>query len=176
MILLISISIIAFIFSIFSLTSFFVHTAVYFIILTFLTSGLIYYIVGSTYVSIMLFIVYVGAVAILFIFCVMLLNLQSDVSSIQRIRYYAYIPFFILSIFIAFFVYLFFFQTNTLVFYFDWPTFYYSFYSKDHVFLSSFFTVFSFYIVIIGLILFAVTVFVTALLQKTNHDSPLVKN
>jgi NADH:ubiquinone oxidoreductase subunit 6 (subunit J) len=165
-----------FMFSIFSLTSFFVHTAVYFIILTFLASGLIYYIVGSTYVSIMLFIVYVGAVAILFIFCVMLLNLQSDISSFQRIRYYAYIPFYIVSIVLAFFIYLFFFQNNTLIFYFDWPTFYYSFYSKDHVFLSSFFTIFSFYIVIIGLILFAVTVFVTALLQKTNYDSLLDKN
>jgi NADH:ubiquinone oxidoreductase subunit 6 (subunit J) len=176
MILLIIISIIAFMFCILSLTSFFVHTAVYFMILTFLSSGLIYYIVGSTYVSMMLFIVYVGAVAILFIFCVILLNLQSNISSFQKLRYYSYIPFYIISIFISFFLYFFFFQTNTLVFYFDWPTFYYSFYSKDHVFLSTFFTIFSFYIAIIGLILFAVTLFVTALLQKTNNDSYLEKN
>lgn len=163
MFLTIFIALLALIFSVLSMASFSAHSAVYYIILTFLCSGLIYYILGSTYVSIMLFIVYVGAVAILFIFCVMLLNLRNDISTVN-FRYYAYLPILLVSLLAAFYFYSEVFQLNMTLGYFDWPAFHYSFYSKDHMFLSTFYTLNSFYIMLIGLLLFFVTVAVTALL------------
>jgi NADH:ubiquinone oxidoreductase subunit 6 (subunit J) len=53
------------------------HAAIYCMILSFLFSGIVYYLLTSTYLAMMLFVVYVGAVAMLFVFCVMLLNLVS---------------------------------------------------------------------------------------------------
>lgn len=162
--LLLFIAFITFVFSIFSMASFSAHSAVYFIILTFLSSGLIYYIVGSTYVSIILFIVYVGAVAMLFIFCVMLLNLKNNLS-VNSFRYYAYLPFIFFAFLGALYAYSYFFQINVVLSYLDWPTFNYSFHSKDYMFLSTFFTLNSFYIMLIGILLFFVTVAVTAILS-----------
>lgn len=162
MLLTLFIAILVVIFSILSMASFSAHSAVYFIILTFLATGLIYYIIGSTYVSIMLFIVYVGAVAMLFIFCVILLNLRNTVET-ARLKYYAYYPTLFITIFLAFYVYFSYFQLNTTFSYFDWPSFNYSYYSKDHMFLSTFYTMNSFYVIIIGLLLFFVTIAVTAL-------------
>jgi NADH-quinone oxidoreductase subunit J len=164
MILAVFISFLALVFSIFSMASFSAHSAVYFIILTFLASGLVYYIVGSTYVSIMLFIVYVGAVAMLFIFCVILLDLRNNLFG-SKLKYYTYYPLLFLSILISFYVYFYFFQVNSFVVYFDWPSFEYYFYSKDHSFLSTFYTLHAFYVIIIGLLLFFVTVIVTAILS-----------
>lgn len=154
----------ALLFSVFSMASFSAHSAVYFIILTFLSTGLIYYIIGSTYVSMMLFIVYVGAVAILFIFCVMLLNLKNDIKP-QPLKFYLYLP--ILLFLIIGFVYfhIYYFQLNSNFIYFDWPAFNYNYYSKDHSFLSTFYTMNSPYILIIGVLLFFVTIAVTALLS-----------
>ena len=152
------------IFSVFSMASFSAHSAVYFIILTFLSTGLIYYIIGSTYVSIMLFIVYVGAVAMLFIFCVMLLNLKNAIKS-QPLKFYLYLPALLILVFTFVYLHVYYFQLNSNFSYFDWPAFSYNFYSKDHSFLSTFYTINSPYILIVGILLFFVTVAVTALLS-----------
>jgi NADH-quinone oxidoreductase subunit J len=53
------------------------HAAIYCMILSFLFSGVVYYLLTATYLAMMLFVVYIGAVAMLFVFCVMLLNLSS---------------------------------------------------------------------------------------------------
>jgi NADH:ubiquinone oxidoreductase subunit 6 (subunit J) len=158
------IAFLALIFSVFSMASFSAHSAVYFIILTFLCTGLIYYIIGSTYVSIILFIVYVGAVAILFIFCVILLNLKNSIKS-APLKFYLYFPILIFLVLTFVYIYTFYFELNSNFIYFDWPAFSYNYYSKDHIFLSTFYTLNSAYIFIIGLLLFFVTVAVTALLS-----------
>jgi len=163
MLLTLFIALLVVVFSILSMASFSAHSAVYFMILTFLATGLIYYIVGSTYVSMMLFIVYVGAVAMLFIFCVMLLNLRNTLES-ARLKYYAFYPMLFITFCLSVYVYFTYFQLNTSIAYFDWPSFNYTYYSKDHMFLSTFYTLNSFYIMIIGLLLFFVTIAVTALL------------
>jgi NADH:ubiquinone oxidoreductase subunit 6 (subunit J) len=154
---------IALIFSVLSMASFSAHGAVYFIILAFLSTGLLYYIIGSTYVAIILFIVYVGAVAMLFIFCVILLNLQYNKSEIG-LRYYLVFPLLAAAAFGAWYIFCTFFQVTTLDIFHEWPSFSYSLYSKDHMFLSTFYTLNSFYVILIGLLLFFVTVAVTALL------------
>jgi NADH:ubiquinone oxidoreductase subunit 6 (subunit J) len=164
MILTFFIAFLALAFSVFSMASFSAHSAVYFIILSFLSTGLVYYIVGSTYVSIMLFIVYVGAVAMLFIFCVMLLNLKNLIRA-EKLKYYLYFPILLLSAFFIVYAHVYYFQLSTAFYYFDWPAFSYNYYSKDHMFLSTFYTMNSAYIMIIGLLLFFVTVAVTALLS-----------
>jgi NADH-quinone oxidoreductase subunit J len=158
------ISFLAFVFSIFSMASFSAHSAVYFMILTFLATGLVYYIIGSTYVSMILFIVYVGAVAILFIFCVILLELKNNLFD-SKFKYYAYYPLLFISIIVSFYIYFEFFQLNVSMTYFDWPSFDYNFYSKDYSFLSTFYTLHSFYVITIGLLLFFVTVIVTSILS-----------
>lgn len=164
MFLTIFIAFLALIFSVFSMASFSAHSAVYFIILTFLSTGLLYYIIGSTYVSIMLFIVYVGAVAMLFIFCVMLLNLKNSLRG-PNFKFYVYFPIIISLLFATLYFQTFYFQLNSDFFYFDWPAFSYNYYSKDTAFLSTFYTLNSPYIFIVGLLLFFVTVAVTAILS-----------
>jgi NADH-quinone oxidoreductase subunit J len=67
--------------------SFSAHTNIYFMILSFLSSGIVYYLLSATYMAIMLFIVYVGAVAMLFVFCVMLLNLSSKFTRISSFTF-----------------------------------------------------------------------------------------
>lgn len=152
------------IFSVFSMASFSAHSAVYFMILTFLSSGLLFYIVGSTYVSIMLFIVYVGAVAILFIFCVILLNLKNSLSQVT-LKFYLYVPVLLFLLSGVLYAQINYFQINSEFAYFDWPAFNYNYYSKDTSFLSTFYTLNSQYIFIIGMLLFFVTVAVTAILS-----------
>jgi NADH:ubiquinone oxidoreductase subunit 6 (subunit J) len=58
-------------------STFSAHAAIYCMILSFLFSGIVYYLLTATYLAMILFVVYVGAVAMLFVFCVMLLNLVS---------------------------------------------------------------------------------------------------
>lgn len=164
MILTVFIAFLALIFSVFSMASFSAHSAVYFMILTFLSSGLLFYIVGSTYVSIILFIVYVGAVAMLFIFCVILLNLKNSLSQ-TGVKFYVYFPILIFLLAAVLYAQINYFQINSDFVYFDWPAFNYSYYSKDTSFLSTFYTLHSQYIFIVGMLLFFVTVAVTAILS-----------
>lgn len=163
MILLYFIASLALIFSVFSMASFSAHSAVYFMILTFLCTGLVYYIIGSTYVSIILFIVYVGAVAMLFIFCVILLNLENSIRH-SNLKLYAYTFFFLII-----FIFIFYFSSNytqvSVFGYYDWKPINYTYFSKDYMFLSTFYTINSPYIFIVGLLLFFVTVAVTAILS-----------
>jgi NADH:ubiquinone oxidoreductase subunit 6 (subunit J) len=158
-------SILALFFSIFSMASFSAHSAVYFMILAFLSTGIVYYVLGSTYVAIMLFIVYVGAVAMLFIFCVMLLNLKNQPFTNTK-RYYFYIPLTVLVFSFSIYSFL----QGYSIFFSDfgspeWLNFNYGFYSKDHTFLSTFYTLNSFLIMFVGLLLFFVTVVITAILS-----------
>jgi NADH:ubiquinone oxidoreductase subunit 6 (subunit J) len=159
---------IAFIFSVISMASFSAHAAVYFMILTFLATGFVYYIIGSYYVSMMLFIVYVGAVAMLFIFCVMLLDLKSFFGY-DRFKYYAY------SCVILSFVYLLAFAVDYLKYLNPGleidsivPEEYVEakFFSKDFKLLVILFTDFTFDIVVVAVILFFVTVVVTDLMDN----------
>ncbi len=139
------------------------HTSVYFMIITFLSTGILYYLLSSTYVSMILFIVYVGAVAMLFVFCVMLLSLQSD-GFVGRIQYFSYTA---LLVFIVTFIFYFFgphYIFSTDYFTFDLFDFMYTFYTKDTVFLSTFYSFYTPYIVFLGMLLFFVTVSVTILL------------
>ncbi len=158
-------SFITVLFAVFSMASFSAHNAVYFMILSFLTTGFIYYIIGSTYVSMILFIVYVGAVAMLFVFCVMLLNLKNTLQS-DSLRYYLYYPLICLIIFsMAYFYTVFYQPTIDWITFYDFPNFNYQNTTKDHTFLSTFYTVNLFYITILGFLLFFVTVAVTFLLS-----------
>lgn len=158
-------SFITVLFAVFSMASFSAHNAVYFIILSFLTTGFIYYIIGSTYVSIILFIVYVGAVAMLFIFCVILLNLKNSVQN-SGIRYYVYYPLTFSIIFFSLYFYTLYYQPSADWYIFnDFPEFYFTQHSKDHAFLSTFYTTNLFYVLILGFLLFFVTVAVTYLLS-----------
>lgn len=81
-------------------STFSAHTAIYCMILSFLFSGIVYYLLASTYLAIMLFVVYVGAVAMLFVFCVMLLNLSSRASRVFGTSGYFFFFFYLFSFFV----------------------------------------------------------------------------
>lgn len=80
-------------------STFSAHTAIYCIILSFLFSGIVYYLLTSTYLAMMLFVVYVGAVAMLFVFCVILLNLSSRASRSFSTSSYFFFFFYVFSFF-----------------------------------------------------------------------------
>jgi NADH:ubiquinone oxidoreductase subunit 6 (subunit J) len=82
-------------------STFSAHTAIYCIILSFLFSGIVYYLLASTYLAMMLFVVYVGAVAMLFVFCVILLNLSSRASRAFSTSSYFFFSFYLLSFFLV---------------------------------------------------------------------------
>jgi NADH:ubiquinone oxidoreductase subunit 6 (subunit J) len=146
-----------------AISSFSAHNSVYFMIITFLSTGILYYLLSCTYVSMMLFIVYVGAVAILFVFCVMLLSLQSEgfVGSLQYISYTTVLVLFSASLFIFFSPYYVF---SADYFYFSFFDFSLTFYTKDVIFLTSFYSLYTSYITFLGMLLFFVTVAVTVLI------------
>ena len=93
-------SLLAFVASLVGFASFSAHTAIYSMILTFLFSGIVYYLLTSTYLAIMLFVVYVGAVAMLFVFCVMLLNLSSRPTRAFSTTAYFFLFFYVLGFFV----------------------------------------------------------------------------
>lgn len=153
-------------------SSFSAHTAIYSIILTFLFSGIVYYLLASTYLAIMLFVVYVGAVAMLFVFCVMLLNLSSRPMKGFSTTAYFFLFFYILGFFAAtVFVYsgfnlfsLDFFVPPSFI---DFTSFfsdsYWSPVSKDHLLTFSIYHSLLPCLIFLGFILFFVTVLVTVL-------------
>jgi len=115
----------------------------------------------------MLFIVYVGAVAILFVFCVMLLSLQSEgfVGSLQYISYTTVLVLFSASLFIFFSPYYVFSADYFSFSFFDFAL---TFYTKDVIFLTSFYSLYTSYITFLGILLFFVTVAVTVLIGLKN--------
>jgi len=139
-------------------------------ILCFLFSGIVYYLLSSTYLAMMLFIVYVGAVAILFVFCVILLNLSTKYSKVSVFSFYAFIPLFLTSFLVA--VILFFFGSTGFqsdFFSYDQTVFnmydhVWSYYSKDQLLTHSIYSSFLPYLIVLGILLFFVTVAVTVLL------------
>lgn len=146
-----------------AISSFSAHTSVYFMIVTFLSTGIFYYLLSCTYVSMMLFIVYVGAVAMLFVFCVMLLSLQSEgfVGSLQYVSFSAILVFLSVSVFVFFSPYYIFSADYFLFNFFDFA---FTFYTKDTIFLTSFYSLYTSYITFLGMLLFFVTVAVTMLI------------
>lgn len=146
-----------------AISSFTAHASVYFMILSFLSTGILYYLLSSTYISMMLFIVYVGAVAILFVFCVILLSLQS-IGNVNYLQYFAYtfvLIFFTLNVYKV--------MAREYEFYVDFfefafADFNFSYFSKDTTFLSTFYTIFTPCIIFLGVLLFFVTVAVTVLI------------
>jgi NADH:ubiquinone oxidoreductase subunit 6 (subunit J) len=146
-----------------SIGAFSPHTAVYFIILCFLATGVVFYMFSCTYISMMLFIVYVGAIAMLFVFCIILLNLDSK-SLHSRFHYYIF-P----VIFASFFMAIFFMFNSSFVY--DNDFFFYSsqeldfgYFTKDSILLYSFYSFFIFHLIFLGFILFFVTVATTTLI------------
>jgi NADH:ubiquinone oxidoreductase subunit 6 (subunit J) len=151
--------------------SFSAHTNIYFMILCFLFSGIVYYLLLSTYLAIMLFIVYVGAVAMLFVFCVILLNLSTKYAKISSFSFYSFIPLFIssfLAIVILFFSFSVGFQSDFFIYdklVFNFYEHGWVFYSKDQFLTHAIYSGFLPYLVFLGILLFFVTVAVTVLLS-----------
>lgn len=139
------------------------HASVYFMIITFLSTGILYYLLSCTYVSIILFIVYVGAVAMLFVFCVMLLSLQSEgfVGSLQYVSYTVVLVFIVIALFDFFFPYYVFSNEYFIFHFFDFS---FTFSTKDVIFLGSFYSLYTSYIFFLGVLLFFVTIAVTLLI------------
>lgn len=63
--------------------------SVFYLILTFLLVSILFMILGAEFLSVLLLVVYVGAVAVLFLFVVMMLNLRIIVS---YTTFYNYLP------------------------------------------------------------------------------------
>jgi len=147
-----------------SIGAFSPHTAVYFIILCFLATGVVFYLFSSTYVSMMLFIVYVGAIAILFVFCIILLNLEVRTTQ-GRFHYYVF-P----VLFSSFFMAIFFFFNGIFVYdsdFFSLPYLVFEsldHYTKDSYLLYTFYNFYIFQLIFLALILFFVTISATALI------------
>jgi NADH-quinone oxidoreductase subunit J len=149
-----------------SLSALTVHVAVYFMVLCFLATGIVYYLLASTYLAMMLFIVYIGAIAMLFVFCIMLLDLT--------VRYYtdSYLSysfiFFLLPVlffFLPLWLSNFFIVVGDLNLVSDnlfFPEL--LLFSKDGLFLFGFYSFYSLYIIFLGVLLFFVTMAVTVLL------------
>jgi NADH:ubiquinone oxidoreductase subunit 6 (subunit J) len=153
-----------------SLSTFNPQTAVYFIMLFFISSGIIFYVLSSVFLSMMLFVVYVGAIAILFLFTVMLMQSTHQYSFSTSLTKYYVFPFFLIFSFFATYI-----LFRDFFFFFDSPEFsFFSpydlesnflFYSKDTMFLYSFYSFFSYYLVLLGVILFIITLAVTLLVH-----------
>jgi NADH:ubiquinone oxidoreductase subunit 6 (subunit J) len=153
----------AFISAVLSMASFSVHSAVYLMLITFTFSSTLYFIVSSTYVSMTLLIIYVNAVSILFIFLVNLLNFRTNIPN-QKVRFFFFPLMFLFFLSFVVFTYFSFFDFNSVLgVTTSWSSFEYLTYTKNHAFVSTFFTIFSQYVIVIGLLLFFVTVVVTAL-------------
>jgi NADH:ubiquinone oxidoreductase subunit 6 (subunit J) len=143
------------------------HTATYFMILAFLCTGVEYYLLSATYLSMMLFVVYVGAIAILFVFCVMLLNLSSAETADHGTSFVHFL--YVTPAALAFAVYLIGeyrelgptsltvnkLTTSVIL---DWAPF-----SKDHLLTLGLYTNILPVVVLLGFVLFFVTVLVTVL-------------
>ena len=151
--------------------SFSTHLNIYLIILSFLLTGIVYFLLGATYLAMMLFIVYVGAVAILFVFCLILLHLNPNFIKMASPEFIAFI---LMSFFLTFFG---FFNYISVV---DFQSDFFDFnlqvgsgffeqtwspYSKDELLTSSMYGSYLPYLVYLGLLLFFVTVAVTVLLS-----------
>jgi NADH:ubiquinone oxidoreductase subunit 6 (subunit J) len=164
--------------SISAFSTFSAHTAIYCMILSFLFSGIVYYLLTSTYLAMMLFVVYVGAVAMLFVFCVMLLNLSSRASkSFSTTSYFFFFLYVISSFTISVLAFESFFSFNLDFFSFDFITVLntdvtWSPYSKDQFLTHSMFHVMLPHMLMLGFILFFVTVLVTVLFSVDAHDKP----
>jgi len=145
------------------------HSAIYCMILSFLFTGIVYYLLSSTYLAMMLFVVYVGAVAMLFVFCVMLLNLSSRPGKAYgTASYYFFIFYFFIFFGVSFFLYYMGATPNYEIINYELPTFApedqtWILTSKDHLFTAIIYTGLLPYLVVLGLILFFVTIVVTVL-------------
>lgn len=146
-----------------AISSFTAHNSVYFMIVTFLFTGILYYLISCTYVSMMLFIVYVGAVAMLFVFCVMLLNLQSE-GFVGQLQYFFYATILVMVTAVLFNFFSLCYSASVDYFSFSLSDFGFNTFTKDVVFLSSFYTFYTPYIFFLGVLLFFVTVAATILL------------
>jgi NADH:ubiquinone oxidoreductase subunit 6 (subunit J) len=155
--------------SIAGFSTFSAHGAIYCMILSFLFSGIVYYLLTSSYLAMMLFVVYVGAVAMLFVFCVMLLNLSSRPGRAYSTASYYFFIFYAFIFLVACFALYYMGATPSFdVICFEpssfWPTDEsWAPTSKDHFFTSSMYEKFLPYLAVLGIILFFVTVIVTVL-------------
>lgn len=100
-----------------------VHSVLY-LVLVFLLSSLVFLFLGAEFLSILILIVYVGAICILFLFVVMLLNLRLDE------LYSSFLDYFPIGCFMGFF----FFFELFYIFFYDMPFYGVSFYLDRSVF------------------------------------------
>lgn len=158
------------VFSLIGLITFSAPIALYSMICAFCLTAPIYYLLGATYVAMMLFAVYVGAVAVLFIFCLMLLNIGSE-----PVRTFSTVGFFFLLL--AGFCVPFLSSMSPVSFFFSEPFFSFSNlpsydllnyedFSSGQVLSLSLYTDFIYVVVMLGFLLFSVTVFVTVLFSQ----------
>jgi len=178
---LVTFSLLTLMFSFLGLITFSAPIALYSMICAFCLTAPIYYLLGATYVAIMLFAVYVGAVAVLFIFCLMLLNIGSD-----SVRTFSITGLFFLLlssfsiIFISYISPVSFFFVEPLSFLLTFPNFdlmNYENFSSGQVLSLSLYSDFIYVVVILGFLLFSVTVFVTVLFsQLIDKAGPNKKN
>jgi NADH:ubiquinone oxidoreductase subunit 6 (subunit J) len=162
-------ALLAFFCSMCAFATFSAHTAIYCMILAFLFSGIVYYLITSTYLAMMLFVVYVGAVAMLFVFCVMLLNLSSRSSRAMSTSAY----FFLIAYFVVFFSVSLLFFHYSVTFDLDFfsldlvttlaPEVTWAPFSKDQILTYTMYSTMLPLMVMLGFILFFVTVLVTIL-------------
>lgn len=170
-------AVLAFTFVFASFASYSSHTATYFMILAFLCTGIEYYLLSATYLSMMLFVVYVGAIAMLFVFCVMLLNLSSANTTGRNSAFIHFL--YVTPTAFAFSSYLLggyqelslvSSSTGTLVF--SHPALWVPF-SKDHLLTLGLYTNALPVVVLLGFILFFVTVLVTVLFGLIREPAAL---
>lgn len=111
-----------------------VHSVLY-LILVFLNSSFLLLLIGAEFIAILLIVVYVGAISILFLFIVMMLNIRLvELYS----TFFNYMPIVIFVIIIYFFFFGIFFYTNyTFInnLYFPFEDFSFLLFSKTNIFL-----------------------------------------
>lgn len=172
-------ALLAFMFVFASFASYSSHTATYFMILAFLCTGIEYYLLSATYLSMMLFVVYVGAIAMLFVFCVMLLNLSSAETSDRGTSFVHFL--YITPAAFAFVIYLLdeyralesiSLLPNILT---VWSSFAWVPFSKDHLLTAGLYTNILPVIVLLGFVLFFVTVLVTVLFGFIRDKEDITK-
>ena len=150
--------------------------AIFFLVLTFLNSSGILLLLGMEFFSILFLIVYVGAIAVLFLFVIMILNLK-DIEEISQ-KYFEFIPisiflffFFILEIFFIF-EYTFIPSVEGNYVYFIWIE-YFDKVSSINYFGQSLYTYYIYYFLLSGVILLLAIISAISLTRVNTKDNNL---
>lgn len=97
-------------------------SSVFYLIVAFLNSSILLFIINTEFLGLMFIIIYVGAVAVLFLFVIMMLNIKSQETSFNEINYiHVFLFCLVFSVFVLLYFQNFLNNSNSLIDYLSLP-------------------------------------------------------